>query len=168
MKTFPGRGRGAVLRRAFTLIEIMLVVAILALVVGIGIPSFYRSFSHEPMRAAIRGLIDVFSTARAQAILQSKTVNVTFQPLQGTFSVEGAGSPAQPGSATAGRIDDSIGIEMLDVNLSEYRQQDVARVRFFANGTSDECTIVLHSSRNDWRKISLDPITGLATVGDVQ
>ena len=34
---------------------------------------------------------------------------------------------------------------MLDVNFAEYKEADVARVRFYPNGTSYEFTMVIHS-----------------------
>jgi hypothetical protein len=56
----------------------------------------------------------------------------------------------------------------LDINLSEYKDSEWARVRFYPNGTSDEMTVVLHSDRNEWRKITLELTTGLASVDDVR
>jgi hypothetical protein len=53
---------------------------------------------------------------------------------------------------------------MLDVNLSEYRESDFVRVRFFPNGTSDEMTLILRSSQNEQRGITLEVTTGLASV----
>jgi hypothetical protein len=37
-------------------------------------------------------------------------------------------------------------------------------VRFFPNGTCDEMTLVLRSDKNEWRTISLEVTTGLASV----
>ena len=54
-------------------------------------------------------------------------------------------------------------IEMLDVNLSEYKQADEARVRFFSNGTCDEMTLIVRVG-TEWRKISLELTTGLASL----
>jgi hypothetical protein len=107
----------------------------------------------------------VFANARAQAIIQGKTVKVVFRPQEGTFAVEGGGAG---GVGTSGVIEDSLGIEMLDVNLIEFRDADSAAVRFFQNGTTDEFTLILHSDRNEWRKLSLESTTGLVTVGDVR
>ena len=64
-------------------------------------------------------------------------------------------------------ISDHVVIEMLDVNLLEYKDQDFARVRFYPNGTCDEFTLILHSDRGEWIKISLEITTSLANVGPV-
>lgn len=154
---------------AFTLIEIMLVVGILGVLLGVSVPAFYQAVKKEPLRKALVGVSEACEMARAQAILNGKTVSVNFQPQERTFSVEGgAAGKIHPGAVTSGSIDDSIGIEMLDVNLIEYREAEAARVRFFPNGTCDEFTLILRSSRNDWYKLTVEPSTGSVAVGGVQ
>jgi hypothetical protein len=56
---------------------------------------------------------------------------------------------------------------MLDVNLIERKDDEMARIRFYPNGTSDEFTLVLHSDKGDWIKIWLEITTSLANVGPV-
>ena len=53
---------------------------------------------------------------------------------------------------------------MLDVNLQEYKDSSEARVRFYPNGMSDEMTLILRSDDSEWRKISLDITTALASL----
>jgi hypothetical protein len=49
------------------------------------------------------------------------------------------------------------------VNFKDQMENPETRVRFFANGTSDEFTVVIFSEEGE-RKISLDVITGLSDV----
>lgn len=167
-------------RRAFTLIEIMVVVGIMGLIVAMGIPSIYKVLRKEGMRKATSDVVEVCSHARAQAILHGSPVDVTFYPLEGRLVAGGGGSAAraeggggaeagsaQRGSGSSAQIPDDIAIEMLDINLSEYKESEWARVRFYPNGTSDEMTLVLRSPRNEWRKVTLEVTTGLASVDDV-
>ena len=154
---------------AFTLLEIMLVVGILAIVLGMGVPAFVRALHRGPMGTALTELKDACDNARAQAILQGRTVNLVFHPLDHTFGVDGAAAAGpQVRAGLSGTIPDSITVEMLDINLTEFKDADLARVRFFANGTCDELTIVLHSDQNGWRKLTLESTTGLVSVGDVK
>jgi Tfp pilus assembly protein FimT len=157
---------------AFTLIEVMLVVGIMGLVLGMGIPMFVNVLHKEPMRKAVTGVVDASATARAQAILQGKTVILEFHPGDGSFAVAGGGGGGTggpgPARVTSGKIEESIVIEMLDVNLLEFRDKDVAKVRFFPNGTCDEFTLILHSDRNEWVKIAAESTTGIVTPGKVQ
>jgi hypothetical protein len=63
-----------------------------------------------------------------------------------------------------GRIGENIRIEMLDVNFVEHREAEAARVKFYPNGTCDEFTLVLHGENDEWRKITLEVVTGLPDV----
>ena len=167
MRSYPeSKGR----RAAFSLIEIMVVIGIFGLVLAMGAPSFIRMKRGEPMRQTLAEIREAFANARARAILGGQTTAVLFQPAEGTFSVDGASDSKagkMPGSGLSGRIDESLIVEMLDINLMEFREAESARVRFYPNGTTDEFTLVLHG-KSEWRKLTLDPVTGMTAVGDVR
>jgi len=165
-------------KAAFTLIEIMVVVAIMGIILTIGIPSIYQLSKKEGMRKAVSDVWEVCNSARAQAIFRGAPVEVVFHPTERRFEI-GSGNAPQPqegtdfivekpapqsGSGQSGQFSDDILIEMLDINLLEYRESDVARVRFFPNGTCDELTLILRSSRNEWRAISLEVTTGRVNI----
>jgi hypothetical protein len=58
-------------------------------------------------------------------------------------------------------------LEMLDINLREFKQEPLAVVTFYPNGICDELTIVLRSQENEYRKFSLEGTTGLSRVTQV-
>lgn len=152
---------------AFTLIEIMVVVAIMGVILAAGVPTLYNMFHKEGFRKTVSDILDVCSAARAQAILHGKVTTIVFHPKDRKVELEGSGAGGQGaagGWAHTAQIDDSATIEMLDINLLEYKDSDVARVRFFPDGTSDEMTLILRSDKDEWRKISLEITTGLASV----
>jgi len=163
--------------RAFTLIEIMIVVAIMGIMLAMGVPSILKAIRREGMRKAVNDVIEVCSRARARAILGGTQTEVVFHPLERRFEVGASGisrskpgdggfaaeqTSPQPVSGLSGQLPDDITIEMLDVNLIEYNQSEYARVRFFPNGTSDEMTLILRSPKSEWYKITLEVTTGLA------
>ena len=137
---------------AFTLIEMMIVVAIIGMVAAMGMPSILQALRKDGMRKAISDVKDVLDTARARAIFSGHTTEVIFHPLEKSI-----GSTALP---------DNVDIAMLDINLLDFGASDEARVRFFPNGTCDELTLVLHS-RDEWEKITLEFSTALASVSPV-
>ena len=139
-------------RRAFTLIEIMIVVAIIGLVAAMGVPSILQALRKDGMRKAVSDVKEGLDNARARAIVSGQTTEVVFNPLQKSI-----GSTALP---------DGVDIAMLDINLLDYGASDEARVRFFPNGTCDELILVLHS-RDEWEKITLEFSTALASVSPV-
>ena len=153
-------------RRAYTLIEIMVVVAIIGLVAAMGLPAILKAVQKEGMRKALGDLTDVCASARAKAIFQNQTVAVVFHPVARTFEVEGGGAPGGGVLASSSALPDGVELAMLDINLQDYGAAEWAKVRFFPNGTSDEMTVVLHD-RGEWHKITLEFSTGLATITDV-
>ena len=174
-------------RRAFTLIEIMIVVALIGLIAAMGVPSILQTFRKEGMREALSDVQQLLGDARARAIFRGQTTEVVFHPAEKRMEiVDAAGdapaptpaevaangragnAPIVPGAVPRGSIalPASVDIAMLDINLLDYGASDTAFVRFFPNGTCDELTLVLHSG-DEWEKISLEFSTALTTVGPV-
>jgi prepilin-type N-terminal cleavage/methylation domain-containing protein len=162
---------------AFTLIEIMVVVAIMAIVMLTSIP-FIRSGLHkEALGETVREVEEVCSSARRKAILQGSMAEIIFRPRERTFQVAGGAAgptdatPASLDATTAppansglsGKISDNLIVDMLDVNLTEYKESEEARVRFYPNGTSDELTLIIHDEKGHYFKIALEAVTGLPT-----
>jgi prepilin-type N-terminal cleavage/methylation domain-containing protein len=165
--------------RAFTLLEVMIVVAIMGVVMVMSLPIIYRMKNEAPLRKAVRDVVEVCSTARARAILQSKAVCVVFHPREGAFAVEGGGGseagkgqvqvgPSQgAGGGTHGQFSDRVAIDMLDVDMTEYKDADEVKVWFYPNGVCDELTLILHAldfEGDPLRAITFEVTTGLATV----
>jgi prepilin-type N-terminal cleavage/methylation domain-containing protein len=158
-------------RRAFTLIEIMIVVAIIGLIAAMGVPSLITALQKQGMRKAVSDLQDVCNEARARAINTDQTVAVIFHPQERRFEVEGVTTNADfkttedaaSGKVTSAILPDGISIEGLDINLMDFSESDTARVRFFPNGTCDEMRIVLLGN-GDTEMMSLDFATGILSL----
>lgn len=145
----PGLGAG---RGAFTLVELMIVVAIMGLVVGVGIPAIFRMAEKDALRAAVTSMMEACQAARAQAILTGQPQTLMLRPRDRAFDAPGRGSFVVP---------EEVGIDALEVNFVDVRDFDSAPVRFYPNGTSDEFTVVFSSARHEQRFIELDSITAL-------
>ena len=178
------RGASSLRRRAaFTLFEIMLVVGIMGIVMTMGLPAIYRVYKKEDLRKAVADIVEVCSNARAQAILRGTTVNLYIYPQQGRFEVS---APAPAGASGGGddmvaprpaptprsglscEVSDHLAFEMVDVNFIEHKDdEDPVRVRFFSDGTCDELTVILRSVKGEYRKISLEVTTALASVDTI-
>lgn len=146
--------------RGFTLIEIMMVVAIIGLTLTMGIPSFVRVLKKEGMRKAESDLLEACQDARRTAIMNNQTAELVIHPIDGSFEVAGAFE------RTA--LPNDIIIDIIGVNFIQLEKADEARVHFFPNGTSDEFTILIHSTDGAYRKIYLDTVTALPVVEDVR
>ena len=140
-------------RRAFTLIEIMIVVAIIGLIAAMGIPSILQMLKKDGMRQAVGDVTDLLGDVRADAILKGHTAEVTFHPADNRLDSSIGKSVTLP---------DGVAMEGIGINLMDFSQTEASSVRFFPNGTCDELTLVLHSGA-DWRKITLEFSTSIAT-----
>lgn len=148
---------------AFTLIELMVVVGIMGMILAMGAPTLLKLFHKEGFRKSVSDMMDVCNAARSRAILSQTKTELVFRPQQRSCTVEGGAGGGWGGWATSATFGEDVVIEMLDVNLSEYKQEETARVRFFPNGRCDEMTLIIRVG-TEWRKISLELTTGLASL----
>jgi type II secretion system protein H len=168
-------------RRGFTLIELMVVIAIGGMIMTMGVPAFMRTLKKGPLSQADSDVVEACSHARAQAIFSGLPSELRILPGKRQFIVE----PARPDPALStgsgafvardtgrsardadksifsAQLSDQVTLEMVDVNLQEYKDAEEARVRFYPNGTAEELTVVLRC-QNVYHKIAVDMVTGLA------
>ncbi len=164
-RNFPG----------FTLMELMMVVAIIGLMTAAGVPAILSLTREVPLRRAVNDVVEICHRARAQAILQGQTMTVVFHPRQRQVAFSGGSAAGPVGPATrvgqaavnATEFDQSVIIEGLGINNLDYTEADEARVYFQPNGTCDEMTLVL-SSNGEYRKITLEVTTALTSVSNVR
>jgi prepilin-type N-terminal cleavage/methylation domain-containing protein len=138
---------------AFTLIEIMIVVAIIGLIAAMGLPSMLQVLHKDGMRKAVGDVTELLGDARANAILKNETTAVYFHP---------ADNRLDSSIGKSVKLPDGVAMEAIGINLLDYSEIEVSPVRFFPNGTSDELMLVLHSG-TDWRKITLEFSTAIAS-----
>lgn len=166
MKTHrPPAKRGA----GFTLMEIMVVVAIIGLVAAMSVPAILSMRREAPLRKAVNDVLEICSRARAGAVLNNTIATVLFQPRTGKVAALNADSNSALATRlgqvgiTATQFDPTVTVEALGINLKDRTLDAAAPVNFYSNGTCDEMTLILLSG-GEREEITLELTTGLATV----
>ena len=162
--------------RGFTLIEIMIVLAIIMIIMTIGVPSVMRGLSRDDLSRAMNDTVEGCKTARDRAILQGipyefvltseGQMNVnSLPPPRGEALLPDAQAaptkhvPAGPYAGFPRHLAEDVAIQLVDVNFISRMDEPQARVRFFPNGTCDEFTVV-YNWKGKQRTAMADIVTG--------
>jgi type II secretion system protein H len=135
----------------FTLVEIMVVVAIMGIILMTGVPPFVRVMRQEGMRKALKDVVDCCERARIEAVTSGKPAPLIIRPLDRTV---------RGGKKTDGMIPRDVTILSVGVNFVEYGREEEARALFYPTGISDEMEITLQDNEGSVRQINLDIVTG--------
>ena len=142
---------GAVSGKGFSLLELMVVLALMALVAAVVVPAFNRGLDGLRLETEARNLVVRFKEARSQAIALQEVRRVTLS------------TETEMGYA----ITDDYGSELKTVKLPEGIQLGLEegaekRVTFYPNGRSSGYSLTLFNSRQRRMIVVVDPISGLA------
>lgn len=133
----------------FTLLETLVVLAILGLVVGVAIPSLRRPPDKLRLEAATRTLASALRFSRAQAITRNTDVVLTVNADRRVF---------ESSASSAIQLDQEISVEMIFA-APERRGAAGGAIHFFPDGSSSGGDIVLTIGKRRAR-ISVNWLTG--------
>jgi prepilin-type N-terminal cleavage/methylation domain-containing protein len=87
-ETTVRRGRGRRVDRGITLMEVLLVLAVLAAVAGMAAPALQKTLDSHRLRSAADDLRTEWAKARVQAMESGRTYTFRYQPAGNSFVVE--------------------------------------------------------------------------------
>jgi prepilin-type N-terminal cleavage/methylation domain-containing protein len=174
--------QGTTHRRGFTLIEIMVVCAIIGIVMTMSIPSIYRKLHPESMQKAVTEIKYLCDTARGQAVLGGKVMKLVIRQTPNERIIEVAqggalfaednpnrlesknlegedwrmedrkSAPAPAPVTPPFKLPDTIAIEGIRLHLKDFTDDEIVEVNFYPNGTCDEFALFLAHRQENDRR----------------
>lgn len=141
-------------QQGFTLLELIVVLALVSLLLGLMMPSLQRTISREQYRANVRQLATVMRLAHSQAATSHQRVRVFLNKETGRYWLEG--------SKRQGVLADMrLGDVRLVWQQSDRRQGYIA---FYADGTSSGGKLVMTDPTGRLYNLEVGVITGKVTL----
>jgi prepilin-type N-terminal cleavage/methylation domain-containing protein len=145
-------------RRGVTLVEMIVVVAIVGLIVGLTLPSATAGLDAVRMVSAADRVAAFLNAAENRSQRSQDVVQVVIYPQEGRFVLQSGGG----GYTREMTLADGIRVEAV---LPDSGDPDgPRRVLFMPGGTIPEVTIQLINQRSSRRHIRLDPMTGFPRI----
>ena len=139
----------------FTLLELMAVLALMALLMGLVLPSLVRSWEREKNRATLRELTATLRTARSEAITKGLKVRLFLNLKSGRYRLEGS---TREGTLT--------GVRLTDARLVwQDPEKSQGYIAFFGDGSSSGGELTLVEPTGRLYILEVKPITGKVSLG---
>ncbi|HTI70980.1 MAG TPA: prepilin-type N-terminal cleavage/methylation domain-containing protein [Candidatus Limnocylindria bacterium] len=179
-------------RRGFTLVELMVVLAIMGIMTAMIIPEMKGSYEDAMLRSGSRELMNAFTLAYSRAVSLNQTHRVHLNRTSGHYQVEKAGQGMGPGggyepvndfSGASGNIDKRIAVEIRSgggtgpspgpggatspMNATPFSTPtDV--VAFYGDGTADGVEVLLRDRQGFHVSLRVNPITARIKVSELE
>mgnify|MGYP001615161173 CR=1 FL=1 len=159
-KTISGKGS-----KGFTLVEVLVVVALIATMLAIGVPSIISQMSHLRLTRSVREVSVELSAARLKAIAFNRRVRVAFNVYGGTplddyrINLYDSGTSTWSADPTRPLIRLKSAIRITSPGGS-------FNVDFFANGTASPTSVCITNTAKagDQMKVTVQGSTGMVTI----
>jgi type II secretion system protein H len=181
----PFRSSCIATARGFTLIELMLVLALIAIMAAMIVPEMKGSMEDSLLRSSARQVVDLFNLTYSRAVSLNQQHRVRLNTQNGQYQVEqqsqeflasGLFQPILNDNDFQGQIDYRIQITLrpppqdtlADQMLEGEPQLDPFRdgINFYPDGTADSCEIVLRDRMGVELVLQVNPITASVRILD--
>lgn len=157
-------------QRGFTLVELMVVIALIAILTAMILPEMRGTFEDAVLRATARKLVSAMNLAHSRAVSLQQVHRIVFDAGAGQFTVERA-ARGEEGRGYVALTDVPGGGGQLDkrINIDVRRNSEAERhiVAFYPDGTSDAAQIVLRDREGFQLGLRLNSITARVSVEEL-
>lgn len=127
-------------RRAFTLIELILVLALLAIITSLVAPAMSNFIRGRALDAEARRLVALTHAGQSRAVSEGMPIMIWVNEKENSYGIE-AETPGKDGDAKAERfqVDDTLTIAVMKLGSgAQTTIHNLPAIRFLADGTIDE------------------------------
>jgi prepilin-type N-terminal cleavage/methylation domain-containing protein len=146
-------------RRGVTLIEMLIVMAVIALVAGLAAPSVSAGLDSLRLRSTSDAIIGFLNTALARADTRQQVVEILISQQDGTITATSGDQGFKK------RLDIVSPIKILSVQpelaADVEDQNQTRRFLVYPGGSVPKIAIEIGNSRGRKRMVSIDPVTGV-------
>ncbi|MGQ0674476.1 MAG: GspH/FimT family protein [Rhodospirillales bacterium] len=139
----------------FTLVELLVVLALLALAYGLAAPALTRSVAGGELAIAMRELSLALNQARSGAVVGGQPQRFVVDGLAGAYGIGPARKPLPGGMTLAAVVPDALRVSA-----------HVAAIEFFPGGGSTGGRITLTTRGGGKSALSVDWLTGRVTAAE--
>ena len=151
-------------RRGITLVEMIVVVAIIALVVGLSFPAATAGLENVRIVAAGDSVATFLNGAVNRAERHQEPVELVIAQQDGVLTLHSN----EPGFTRELKMPDGVSIESVLPEIEGADGSEARRIIFMPGATVPGIAIQLTNRRNAHRRIRLDPMTGFPRVESVE
>ena len=155
---------GRTSRRGVTLVEMVVVVAIIALIVGLSFPAATAGLENVRIVSAGDSVATFLNGAVNRAERHQEPVELTIAQEDGVLTLHSN----EPGFTRELKMPDGVSIESVLPEIDGADGSQPRRILFLPGATVPGIAIQLTNRRHAHRRIHLDPMTGFPRVENVE
>jgi len=146
----PGARGGARAQAGFSLLELMAVLALMALLLGLVLPGLINSWEREKNRATLREFTTTLRTARSEAVTRGFRVRLFLNLKTGRYRLEG--------STLEGAL---TGVNLTDAQLVwQNPEKSQGYIAFYGDGSTSGGKLAVVEPTGRRYLLEVEPITG--------
>lgn len=146
--------------RAFTMVELLLVIVLIGVLLGIAAPSLVRSIQGHRLRTAARTIVTVARYARNMALLKQSHVSITFNLDTGQVDLTSTNTTLPRFT----RVVEGVVLASVAIEGEEPHTEGTCVVPYHRNGICKPFVVTMRDARGHTVKTKVDALSSVRTM----